>query len=515
MSAKDVMSDAAHALAPDPEEVHASNAQKLEKGGPNERDNEPPPPPPQIHNLEKAMKQIQLPIIDPTDVPILRLHDILLYGVKDTRHDFLMALCRPYMDPAVATEPLAHMRYGHRLHFSKPGDTTTMPSILQLITSLSSDISRMELAKDISVQFEPLRSDKHPTEDVDVILKIKPVSRFFLRTSTSVGNSEGTASVQGKLRNVFGGAETLEGSATLGTRTKHSYNFVFSSPVLACPDFWANVSAISQHRDLTAFIRAHEGQHLLRSSLIYAKGDGARHELAYEASHRHFHHILPDASLSIRRLAKPSFKSAISYTFEQDTRDNTFATMVGSYFRSFTEYAGLGGDTSYFKTDTQASVSDTFANGLTWSLAAKTGLLIPLNGCVPCLNDRFMLGGPTCIRMFRLNSLGPKFRHDSLGGDAFWAVGASLLSPIPMRSHWPLKLHAFTNLGQLAQVQPNAARKNHHWTELAQPSVSAGFGVLFQQGPVRLELNFGLPLVARVGDGIRKGLQFGIGIDFL
>ena len=41
MSAKDVMSDAAHALAPDPEEVHASNAQKLEKGGPNERDNEP------------------------------------------------------------------------------------------------------------------------------------------------------------------------------------------------------------------------------------------------------------------------------------------------------------------------------------------------------------------------------------------------------------------------------------------------------------------------------------------
>ena len=70
-------------------------------------------------------------------------------------------------------------------------------------------------------------------------------------------------------------------------------------------------------------------------------------------------------------------------------------------------------------------------------------------------------------------------------------------------------------MGQLAQVQPSAARKNHNWTELAQPSVSAGFGVLFQQGPVRLELNFGLPLVARVGDGIRKGLQFGIGIDFL
>ena len=35
MSAKDVMSDAAHALAPDPEEVNATNVEKLEKGGPN------------------------------------------------------------------------------------------------------------------------------------------------------------------------------------------------------------------------------------------------------------------------------------------------------------------------------------------------------------------------------------------------------------------------------------------------------------------------------------------------
>lgn len=37
--------------------------------------------------------------------------------------------------------------------------------------------------------------------------------------------------------------------------------------------------------------------------------------------------------------------------------------MVGSYFKSVLEYAGLGGDTSYLKTETQASVSNTFAEG--------------------------------------------------------------------------------------------------------------------------------------------------------
>mgnify|MGYP006948644943 FL=1 len=42
-----------------------------------------------------------------------------------------------------------------------------------------------------------------------------------------------------------------------------------------------------------------------------------------------------------------------------------------------------------------------------------------------------------------------------------------------------------------------------------------GLGLLFQQGPVRLELNFGLPVLARRSDGTRKGLQFGIGLEFL
>jgi len=72
----------------------------------------------------------------------------------------------------------------------------------------------------------------------------------------------------------------------------------FTTPVLACPDLWANISAISQHRDLTNFISAHEGQHMLRSALMYSAPGGTRHELAYEASHRHFHHISPEASVS-------------------------------------------------------------------------------------------------------------------------------------------------------------------------------------------------------------------------
>jgi len=97
---------------------------------------------------------------------------------------------------------------------------------------------------------------------------------------------------------------------------------------------------------------------------------------------------------------------------------------------------------------------------------------------------------------------------------------------MPKREQWPIKLHGFLNAGQLCQLnqkQPlmasasslsNLAYKKN-LRELMEPSVSAGFGLVYTQGPLRAELNAGVPLVARRGDGGRKGVQFGIGVSFL
>lgn len=38
---------------------------------------------------------------------------------------------------------------------------------------------------------------------------------------------------------------------------------------------------------------------------------------------------------------------------------------------------------------------------------------------------------------------------------------------------------------------------------------------MYKFEPVRVEVNFGVPLVASKSDGIRKGFQVGIGLDFL
>ena len=50
---------------------------------------------------------------------------------------------------------------------------------------------------------------------------------------------------------------------------------------------------------------------------------------------------------------------------------------------------------------------------------------------------------------------------------------------------------------------------------LAKPSISAGVGLIYRFDPVRLEVNFGVPLVTSKSDGSRKGIQVGVGLEFL
>jgi outer membrane protein insertion porin family len=50
---------------------------------------------------------------------------------------------------------------------------------------------------------------------------------------------------------------------------------------------------------------------------------------------------------------------------------------------------------------------------------------------------------------------------------------------------------------------------------LRKPSISVGVGLIYRFDPVRVEVNFGVPLVASKSDGVRKGFQVGIGVEFL
>lgn len=124
---------------------------------------------------------------------------------------------------------------------------------------------------------------------------------------------------------------------------------------------------------------------------------------------------------------------------------------------------------------------------------------------------------------------------DSIGGDVFWAAGLSVISDLPFRPWWPVKSHLFINAGRLEAF--DRCTSNHitiyaYHSEclllftarpnvdtilstFSKPSIAAGVGLLYKLDPVRVELNFGVPLVASKSDGTRRGFQLGIGLEFL
>lgn len=214
-------------------------------------------------------------------------------------------------------------------------------------------------------------------------------------------------------------------------------------------------------------------------------------------------------------MAGSHVKSALSHTFLRDTRDDIIAATEGSYLKSITELAPsiLGGHTNFVKWEGEFATSRQFATdlvqGTSWSVAARTGVIRALGTgptAVP-FSDRFQLGGPTCIRMFKSNGLGPKHAQDSLGAQAFYSFGASVFTPIPTKSHWPARIQTFVNAGQLGDLSKS--------TTLTQPSTSAGVGISYHQGPLRAELNLGMPLTVRKTDRLNKYIQLGVGVSFL
>lgn len=72
-----------------------------------------------------------------------------------------------------------------------------------------------------------------------------------------------------------------------------------------------------------------------------------------------------------------------------------------------------------------------------------------------------------------------------------------------------------THLSSHSVVFIAAPLKQTVLTGMSQPSVSAGVGLVYRFDPVRVEINFAVPLIAARSDGLQRGFQAGIGLEFM
>lgn len=389
----------------------------------------------------------------------------------------------------------------------------------------------------------PTDPSSTPT-DIDIYLSVREKSRILLKTGTDVGNAEGSAYANLLARNLFGGAETLNLNASLGTRTRSAYQASFETPFLSNPDFRGETGGLASSTQKSW--SSHE--EVLKggwAKLRWIARGGSRHELGYNGVWRQITGLAGNASPTVRGDAGDSVKSSISHTWMSDQRDNPILATRGHYMKTNLELAGWGplqGDVAFGKAEaeTQAAVPIPIPgiegdSGVSFTAGLRGGFLYPLplgfdtKPTPSRINDRFQLGGPTDIRGFRLSGLGPRDGADAVGGDVYAAGSANLLVPLPrVGADKPFRMQAFVNGGRLLALKQAPADGNDGArtvqkslgstiSELGNglPSMAAGVGLVYAHPVARFELNFSLPLVLRKGEEGRKGLQFGVGINLL
>jgi outer membrane protein insertion porin family len=383
--------------------------------------------------------------------------------------------------------------------------------------------------------------------DLNVYYQAQERSRYTVKTGTEAGHSEGSAFADVQFRNLFGGAESLSGHASLGTRTKSAYSALFDTPIFSNPDRrWELGGLVSSTSKPWA---SHEER--LRGGTTKFKWfteGGHMHEFGYSGMWRQITGLADNASSTVRLDAGDSFKSSLTHTWTNDKRDYPLLPSRGYLLKTITEVAGFGplnGDVGFGKMEVESQAALPIPipglageSGISFNAGLRAGMLYPLTsagGDTPLqsrLNDRFQLGGPTDVRGFKISGLGPHDNGDAVGGDVYAAGGASLLFPFPrVGKDTPLRFQIFANAGRLLalkgkkgdekgdQMSSDEVYDNMSKTLLelrnGLPSCAAGVGVVYAHPMARFELNFSLPLVMRRGEEGRKGVQFGVGISFL
>jgi outer membrane protein insertion porin family len=219
------------------------------------------------------------------DTP-LRLNAIRFIGAKHTRASFLSKLSSPYLVPPPDADPT---QQSHALRH-----------LLAASRSLTGLISQFDLFSEIEAGLERSPSLLSGREDVDLVFRVKEVPRYWLKSGGDIGNGEGSAvslvtlllwqslgkvsslsahvsltsfkTGSGRLRNVFGGGESLTGDVSFGTRTKSSFQLAFETPVNASPTTKADFSVFGAERDFSSWASCREKVKGIQARLKVRRG---------------------------------------------------------------------------------------------------------------------------------------------------------------------------------------------------------------------------------------------------
>lgn len=380
-------------------------------------------------------------------------------------------------------------------------DANNLDDLVQSFARVQTTLLGLSVFQDVTMSITP--------EKVVTII-LTPMKKYTMGIGSNFSQQEGSGYIRGSLCNKTGWGEQISLDVSTGTRTKssHMLRALLPIPWSKMADWKSEFLAYSSEKDNDW---ANNRSAIRGLSFRLNKDNGTSVGLDAVLRDVRAQKLLNNDLM--KNFAGESFKFSFFYNVTYDNRvfDELFpmgGRGTAGDLRS--EIALHPSTTPFIKFSSGYRSAWKIWRKITGSLNFKAGIIMPLKrGAQTHVSDRFNLGGPLDVRAFRFNHLGP---HDSqgtaTGGEVLLATGLSVFSPVS-KDHPNLKFHKFLNVGYLGSLQSTTLK------DILNPSIAAGLGLCYASPQARFELNIGMPLVARSGEWFQKGLQFGVGLEFL
>jgi outer membrane protein insertion porin family len=260
--------------------------------------------------------------------------------------------------------------------------------------------------------------------------------------------------------------------------------------------------------------------------LGYDFNEHLRQVWSYSLVDRDVFNVFANASPFILNEAGTTLLSQISQVMTLDYRDSRIYPHTGYVVEWGTDYAGLGGDARFVRSNVNTAYYiplERLLGNPDWGikLAAGIGYMDLLPGGREEIIDRFFLGGDN-LRGFQSGGAGPHDQEsgDPLGGRFIWTQSTELRFPLPVSPDLGLNGRVFVDVGDLTQASfssPTAcvttANQSCVILQSATPRVGAGVGISWRTafGLINVDL---APFVLKQPGDQTQIFRFGFGTRF-
>ncbi len=355
------------------------------------------------------------------------------------------------------------------------------------------NVNRLGFFEQGSVVFNTVpRKDKDDVLDVEINVKERNTGQI----SVGAGYSTATgAFMQASIgqNNFMGYGQNLSFGLSLSSTNK-TYNIGFTEPYLFDTKWTAGFDIYSQSNETSNSFS------YKRNGLDLRVG----HPIA-EYTRVFVTYRIEDTKISavndptVNPAVENGLASVVRTSLVQDMRDNTFEPSSGYYWSLAAEYAGVGGDKKWYKSEADARYFNNIVGDLVFRSRLFSSKLELVNDRPVPRAEKFTLGGARNLRGYNYEAIGPKrnivvngFTQPFNEGGLFTAF-TQLEFEHPLAREAGLKWVVFFDAGDAGSIDQFKAYMDY------------GFGLRWFSPIGVLRFEFGYPLNAGPNDA---GSQF-------